>query len=134
MTQSAFHIARADLGLFTDLYELTMAQTYFADGMFGTATFDLFMRSYPPNRGYMVCAGLEDALEFLEGVSFGDGSRQYLRELGMFSEDFLDYVGDLRFTGSVQALPEGRIFFCNEPILQVTAPIIEAQLVETLLD
>lgn len=133
MTQSAFHIARADLGLFTDLYELTMAQTYFAGGMFGTATFDLFVRSYPPNRGYMVCAGLEDTLEFLEGVSFGDGARQYLREQGMFSEDFLDYMGALRFNGTVRALPEGRIFFCNEPILQVTAPIIEAQLVETLL-
>lgn len=133
MTQSAFHIARADLGLFTDLYELTMAQTYFAEGMFGAATFDLFVRSYPPNRGYMVCAGLEDTLEFLEGVSFGDGARQYLRDLGIFSAEFLDYLGDLRFNGTVQAIPEGRIFFCNEPILQVTAPIIEAQLVETLL-
>lgn len=133
MTQSAFHIARADLGLFTDLYELTMAQTYFDEGMFGDATFDLFVRSYPPNRGYLVCAGLEDVLEFLEGVSFGDGARQYLRDLGMFSEDFLDYMGDLRFNGAVRAIPEGRIFFCNEPVLQIAAPIIEAQLVETLL-
>ncbi|MYC30782.1 MAG: nicotinate phosphoribosyltransferase [Chloroflexi bacterium] len=133
MTQSAFHIARADLGLFTDLYELTMAQTYFDEGMFGDATFDLFVRSYPPNRGYLVCAGLEDVLEFLEGVSFGDGARQYLRELGMFSEKFLDYLGNLSFNGTVRAIPEGRIFFCNEPVLQVTAPIIAAQLVETLL-
>ena len=133
MTQSAYHIARADLGLFTDLYELTMAQTYFNEGMFGIATFDLFVRSYPPNRGYMVCAGLEDTLEYLEGVSFGDGARHYLRELGMFSEDFLDYMGDLSFSGTVRAIPEGRIFFCNESILQVTAPIIEAQLIETLL-
>ena len=133
MTQSAFHIARADLGLFTDLYELTMAQTYFAEGMFGPATFDLFLRNYPPNRGYLVCAGLEDTLEFLEGVSFGDGARQFLRDTQLFSEDFLDYMGDLRFSGEVRAMPEGRIFFANEPILEVTAPIIEAQLIETLL-
>ena len=133
MTQSAYHIARADLGLFTDLYELTMAQTYFAEGMSGLATFDLFVRNYPPNRGYLVCAGLEDALEFLEGVSFGDGSREFLRSIGMFSEDFLDFMGGVGFTGEVRALPEGRLFFANEPILEVTAPIIEAQLVETLL-
>ena len=133
MNQRAFHITRADLGLFTDLYELTMAQTYFEWGMFAPATFDLFFRSYPPNRGYMVCAGLEDVLDFLEGVSFGDGGRAYLRETGMFTDDFLDFLGDLQFTGSVRALPEGRIFFANEPVLEVTAPMIEAQLVETLI-
>ena len=133
MSQSAYHITRADLGLFTDLYELTMAQTYFEWGMLAPATFDLFFRSYPPNRGYMVCAGLEDVLDFLEGVSFGDGSRQYLRETGMFTEGFLDFLGDLKFTGSVRALPEGRIFFANEPVLEVTAPMVEAQLVETLI-
>ena len=133
MSQCAYHITRADLGLFTDLYELTMAQTYFEWGMLAPATFDLFFRSYPPNRGYMVCAGLEDVLDFLEGVSFGDGSRQYLRETGMFTEGFLDFLGDLQFTGSVRALPEGRIFFANEPVLEVTAPMVEAQLVETLI-
>ncbi len=133
MNQRAYHITRADLGLFTDLYELTMAQTYFERGMLAPATFDLFFRSYPPNRGYMVAAGLEDVLDFLEGVSFGDGSRQYLRETGMFTEEFLDFLGNLQFTGSVRALPEGRIFFANEPVLVVTAPIIEAQLVETLV-
>ncbi len=133
MSQSAYHITRADLGLFTDLYELTMAQTYFEWGMLAPATFDLFFRSYPPNRGYMVCAGLEDVLDFLEGVSFGDGSRQYLRDTGMFTEGFLDFLGDLQFTGSVRALPEGRIFFASEPVLEVTAPMVEAQLVETLI-
>ncbi|MDE2939518.1 MAG: nicotinate phosphoribosyltransferase [Chloroflexota bacterium] len=133
MNQRAFHITRADLGLFTDLYELTMAQTYFEQGMFSPATFDLFFRSYPPNRGYLVCAGLEDVLDFLEGVSFGDGSREYLRETGMFTGDFLDFLGDLQFSGNVRALPEGRIFFANEPVLEVTAPMIEAQLVETLI-
>ncbi len=133
MNQRAFHITRADLGLFTDLYELTMAQTYFEWGMFAPATFYLFFRSYPPNRGYMVCAGLEDVLDFLEGVSFGDGSREYLRSTGMFTGDFLDFLGGLQFNGSVRALPEGRIFFANEPVLEVTAPMIEAQLVETLI-
>ncbi len=133
MNQRAYHITRADLGLFTDLYELTMAQTYFERGMLASATFDLFFRSYPPNRGYMVCAGLEDVLDFLEGVSFGDGSREYLRGTGMFADDFLDFLGGLQFTGSVRALPEGRIFFANEPALEVTAPMIEAQVVETLI-
>jgi nicotinate phosphoribosyltransferase len=133
MNQRPFHITRPDLGLFTDLYELTMAQTYFAQDMLAPATFDLFFRTYPPNRAYMVCAGLEDVLDFLESVSFGDGCRQYLRETGMFTEAFLDFLGDLRFTGSVRALPEGRVFFANEPVLRVTAPIIEAQLVETLI-
>lgn len=133
MSQSAYHISRADVGLFADLYELTMAQTYFENEMFGPASFDLFVRSYPPNRGYFVCAGLEDVLEFLEGLSFGDGSRQYLRETGMFSDDFLAYLGNLRFTGNVRALPEGRVFFTNEPVLEITGPIIEAQLVETLV-
>ena len=133
MSQSAFHITRADLGLFTDLYELTMAQTYFGQQMFAPATFDLFVRSYPPNRGYFVCSGLEDTLEFLEGLCFGDGSCQYLRDTGLFTDDFLEFLGGLRFTGSVRAIPEGRIFFTNEPVLEVTAPIIEAQLVETLI-
>ena len=133
MSQSAYHISRADVGLFADLYELTMAQTYFEHGMFGPATFDLFFRNYPPNRGYLVCAGLEDVLEFLEGLSFGDGSRQYLRSTGMFSEDFLAYLGELKFTGSVRAIPEGRVFFANEPVLEIEGPIIEAQLVETMV-
>ena len=133
MNQSAYHIARSDAGLFTDLYELTMAQTYFGQGMFAPATFNLFVRSYPPNRGYFVCAGLEDALEYLEGLSFGDGSRSFMRAAGVFTDDFLDFMGEVRFTGSVRALPEGRIFFANEPVLEVTAPIIEAQLVETFI-
>ena len=133
MSQRAFHITRADLGLFTDLYELTMAQTYFSCGMLAPATFDLFVRSYPANRGYLVCAGLEDVLDFLEGVSFGDGSRQYLRETGMFTEDFLDFLGDLQFTGNVRSIAEGRIFFASEPVLEITAPMVEAQLVETLI-
>ena len=121
------------LGLFTDLYELTMAQTYFEQSMFAPATFGLFVRSYPPNRGYFVCAGLEDALEYLENLHFDGDSLDYLSATGMFTEDFLEYMGGLRFTGSVRAMPEGRLYFTNEPVMEVTAPIIEAQLVETLI-
>lgn len=133
MYQPAYSIAQSELGLFTDLYELTMAQTYFGQGMLAPATFDLFFRNYPPNRGYMVCAGLEDVLDFLVELRFDHRVRQYLRETGMFTEDFLEYLGELHFTGSVRALPEGCIFFANEPVLEVTAPMIEAQLVETLI-
>ena len=121
------------LGLFTDLYELTMAQTYFEQRMFASATFGLFVRSYPPNRGYFVCAGLEDVLEYLENLHFDGDSLDYLSATGMFTEDFLEYMGGLRFTGSVRAMPEGRLYFTNEPVMEVTAPIIEAQLVETLI-
>ena len=121
------------LGLFTDLYELTMAQTYFEQRMFAPSTFGLFVRSYPPNRGYFVCAGLEDALEYLENLHFDGDSLDYLSATGMFTEDFLEYMGGLRFTGSVRAMPEGRLYFTNEPVMEVTAPIIEAQLVETLI-
>ena len=122
-----------DLGLFTDLYELTMAQVFFEQGMFSTATFSLFIRNHPPNRGYMVFAGLEDVLEYLEGLSFDGERSEYLRTEGIFSEEFLEYLAGVRFTGSVRAMAEGRLFFANEPVLEVTGPIIEAQLVETYI-
>ena len=123
--------AQGQLGLFTDLYELTMAQAYFAQDMHQTATFSLTVRSYPPNRGYLVSAGLDDALDYLVRLCFDDDAIRYLRGTGLFSEDFLDYLRSVRFTGSVRAIPEGRLFFAEEPLLEITAPIIEAQLVET---
>ena len=119
-------------GLFCDLYELTMAQTFFRRKMFGTATFSLFIRSYPPNRGYLVSAGLEDVLDFLEKLQFGPEPLDYLASTGMFAADFLEYLAGLRFTGSVRAIPEGRLYFADEPVLEITGPIIEAQMVETL--
>ena len=122
-----------DLGSFTDLYELTMAQAFFNEGMFAPATFSLTIRSYPPHRGYLVSAGLEDVLDYLSNLSFSENSLAYLRSERMFSEDFLDYLGGVRFTGSVRAVPEGRLFFADEPVLEVTAPIIEAQLAETFI-
>ena len=122
-----------DLGLFTDLYELTMAQAFFNEGMSAPATFSLTIRQYPPHRGYLVSAGLEDVLDYLSNFSFSKNSLGYLHAQGIFSEDFLDYLGGVSFTGSVRALPEGRLFFANEPALEVTAPIIEAQLAETFI-
>jgi len=122
-----------DLGLFTDLYELTMAQVYFKREMFSPATFSLFIRQNPPDRGYLVFAGLEDVLAYLANLNFSDTSLDYLRSTGIFAEDFLDYLADLSFTGTVRAMPEGRLFFANEPIIEVTAPIIEAQLAETFI-
>jgi nicotinate phosphoribosyltransferase len=119
------------LGLFTDLYELTMAQAYFSQGMHQPATFGLTVRSYPPNRGYLVSSGLDDVLDYLSRLHFDDAAIQYLRSIGIFKDDFLEYLRGVRFTGSVRAISEGRLFFTNEPLLEITAPIIEAQLVET---
>ena len=122
-----------DLGLFTDLYELTMAQAFFSQGMFAPATFSLFIRNYPPNRGYLVSAGLEDVLDYLDALSFGAPALEYLESIGIFTGDFLDYLAGLRFTGSVRAMPEGSLFFAGEPVLEVSGPIIEAQLAETFI-
>ena len=122
-----------ELGLLTDLYELTMAQSYLDHGMFAPASFSLFIRQYPDNRSYFVAAGLEDVLTYLESWSFSRESIDYLRSTEIFSTEFLDCLSSLRFTGDVWAIPEGRLFFPNEPVLEVTAPIIEAQIVETLI-
>ena len=119
--------------LLTDLYEFTMAAAYFSRDMHAPATFSLFVREYPPNRGYFVSAGLEDVLERLETFRFDAEDLEYLESTGLFSSGFLDYLGELRFGGEVRAVPEGRIFFKDEPVLEVTAPIAVAQLIETLV-
>jgi len=124
---------RSELSLLTDLYELTMAQAYFHSGRTGSAAFDLFVRNYPPDRGYLVCAGLEDALNYLESFGFDEEAIDYLNSTRIFTSDFLDYLKTVRFTGKVRALAEGRLFFAGEPILEVAGPIIEAQIVETYL-
>jgi nicotinate phosphoribosyltransferase len=126
-------IPAENLTLLTDLYQLTMAQAYFREQRLGEATFSLFVRTYPPNRGYFVAAGLQDVLEYLETFHFDQAGLDYLASRKLFSDDFLHYVADLRFTGNVAAIPEGRIFFTDEPVLEVTAPIIEAQIVETFI-
>lgn len=122
-----------DAALFTDLYELTMAAAFFREGMRESATFSLFARRLPASRGFIVAAGLEDALEYLRGYGFTPDALAYLRSLGRFEEAFLDHLGTLRFSGDVRAVPEGTVVFPDEPILEVTGPTIEAQLVETAL-
>jgi nicotinate phosphoribosyltransferase len=117
--------------LFTDLYELTMAQAYAAEHMDGTAVFELTFRKMPANRNYIVAAGIGDVLEFLANFHFEDEELNYVRQTGDFTEEFLSRLKDLRFTGDVFALPEGTLVFPHEPIVQVIAPIIEAQLLET---
>ena len=121
------------LALFTDLYELTMAQSYLQQGMNQPATFSLFARRLPVNRGYLVSAGLEDILRYLEALSFSKEEIDFLHGTGLFSEDLLSYLEQLHFTGDVWAIPEGRLYFPDEPVVEVTAPIIESQLVETFI-
>lgn len=123
-------------GLLTDLYELTMAAGYCQNDFQAHATFELFVRQLPPERNYLVAAGLEQALDFLETIRFSPDEIDYLRSQPIFSNvqgKFFDYLSHFRFTGDVWAAPEGSLIFANEPILRVTAPIIEAQLIETRL-
>ena len=119
--------------LLTDLYQLTMAQGYFREQRLAEATFSLFIRSYPPNRGYFVSAGLQDVLDYLENFSFDNAALDYLAAQKLFTDDFLHYLADLKFSGEVWAIPEGRIFFKDEPVLEVTAPVIQGQIAETFI-
>lgn len=122
--------------LLTDLYELTMAAGYFERQLDVRATFELFVRSLPPNRAYLVACGLEAALEYLENLSFAREEIDFLRRLPAFrsvSERFFEFLSDFRFSGEVEAMAEGTVVFAGEPLLQVAAPIIEAQIVETYL-
>jgi nicotinate phosphoribosyltransferase len=117
----------------TDLYELAMAASYFEQGMFAPATFSLFVREYPPNRSYFVAAGLGDLLDYLESFHFQPDDLEYLERTSLFSSPFLAFLENLRFTGQVRAIHEGRIFFAAEPLVEISAPLIEAQLVETFV-
>ena len=119
--------------LFTDLYELTMAQAYYAEQMDQLAVFELAFRDMPRNRNYIVAAGFADVLEFLIDLRFTDDELDYLRSYKEFSQAFLERLATLRFSGDVYAVPEGTIVFPNEPLLQVIAPIMEAQLIETFV-
>lgn len=122
-----------DAALFTDLYELTMAAAFHREGMREPATFSLFARRLPPSRAFIVAAGLEDALEYARGLHFTPDAIDYLRSLGRFEPEFLAYLATLRFTGEIRAVPEGTVMFPDEPLLEVTAPVIEAQLLESAL-
>ncbi|GMQ90290.1 MAG: nicotinate phosphoribosyltransferase [Gammaproteobacteria bacterium] len=117
--------------LLTDLYMLTMLQGYFEQGMEHTAVYEFFVRELPPGRGFLLAAGLEQVLEYLETLCFTDEELAWLADSGRFTPEFVDYLARLRFTGDVHAMPEGTVFFANEPIMRVTAPIPQAQFVET---
>ncbi len=121
-----------NMSLFTDFYELTMCASYFDNKKFEPATFDLFIRRLPENRSYFLFAGLEQVLLFLKSVKFTEEHLSYLKEQG-FDQQFLDYLRNFKFTGDVWAVPEGTVAFPCEPLIRVTAPIIEAQLAETFL-
>jgi nicotinate phosphoribosyltransferase len=119
--------------LLTDLYQLNMIQAYLDDGQTDTAVFEFFVRKLPSQRGFLIAAGLEQALDFLEEMRFSSTDIEWLKGTGRFGNELLDRLAGFRFTGSVHAMPEGSVFFANEPILRVTAPLPEAQLVETRL-
>ena len=119
--------------LLTDLYQLTMLHTYYARGLLGTAVFEFFVRKLPPGRNFMMAAGLEQALDFLEQLRFGPEELDWIAKSGYFNRDFVEHLETLRFTGDVHAMPEGTIFFPNEPILRVIAPLPQGQLVESRL-
>ncbi|MFH1817885.1 MAG: nicotinate phosphoribosyltransferase [Pseudomonadota bacterium] len=119
--------------LLTDLYQLTMLQGYHEAGMADTAVFEFFVRRLRPERGFLLAAGLEQSLAFIEQMRFAPDELEWLASTRRFGKDFLASLETLRFTGDVHAMPEGTAFFPNEPILRVTAPIAQAQLVETRL-
>ena len=128
MTQDATHDASP---LLTDLYQLNMVQAYLDRGETKTAVFEFFMRSLPARRRFLLAAGLEQVLEFLETLRFSPEDLDWLASTGRFGPQLIEYLAALRFTGDVHAMPEGTAFFPNEPILRVTAPLPQAQLVES---
>jgi nicotinate phosphoribosyltransferase len=125
-------VDKANMSLLIDLYELTMCASYFENKRNETATFDLFIRKLPPNRSYFIFAGLEQVLLFLQNIKFSQEQLNYLKKRG-FKEKFLEYLKNFRFSGEVWSVPEGTIVFPDEPLIRVTAPMIEAQLIETFI-
>ncbi len=131
---TADFFAQRNLTMLMDFYELTMANGYLENGMGDTITcFDLFFRKVPDRGGYAIMAGLEQAIEFLQNLHFTEQDIDYLRGKQIFSEAFLSYLADFRFTCDVWAIPEGTPIFPNEPLITVKGPVIQAQLIETML-
>ncbi len=125
---------KRNLTLLTDLYQLTMMQGYYKnDTNNHEVVFDLFYRSNPSKNGYAICAGLEQAIDYIQNLNFNDADIKYLDSLNLFQKDFLEYLRGFRFTGDIYAIPEGTVVFPMEPLLRVKAPIFEAQFVETAL-
>lgn len=126
-------MANQNLTLLTDLYELTMMQGYFNEQSNDTVIFDAFYRKNPSGSGYAIAAGLQQIIDYVKNLSFTYDDIDYLRGLGIFSEDFLEYLAGFHFTGDIYAIPEGSIVFPQEPLIKVIAPIMQAQLVETAI-
>ncbi len=119
--------------LLTDLYQLNMMQAYLDHGETKTAVFEFFVRALPARRGFLLAAGLEQALDFLETARFPPAEIDWLKSTGRFRDNLLDYLRGFRFSGDVHAMPEGTVFFANEPILRITAPLPQAQFAESRL-
>jgi nicotinate phosphoribosyltransferase len=126
-------LQKKDLGLFTDLYELTMMQSYRHHGMNETAVFELFVRDLPENWNFLLACGQDELAELLSQLSFPPDALDYLKSLNLFTADFLDYLRNFRFSCDVFTVPEGTLIFPYEPILTIRGPLLEAQLVETLV-
>ncbi len=116
--------------LLTDLYELNMIQAYLDRGEDKEAVFEFFVRRLPARRGFLLAAGLDDALDYLETLRFSAAEIDWLKSTGRFRDNLLDYLSAFRFTGDVHAIPEGSVCFPNEPLIRITAPLPQAQLVE----
>src|SRR5678815_1298996 len=134
-SQSRFGIVMMNTGsiLLTDLYMLTMLEGFYKQSLNGIASYEFFVRRLPESRSFLVAAGLEQALDYLEQAHFTSAELEWLRQCGRFSPEFIEHLAGWRFTGDVDAMPEGTVFFANEPVLRVTAPISQAQLVESRL-
>ena len=126
-------MSNENLTLLTDFYELTMMQGYFKNQTNPTVVFDMFYRVNPNNGGYAICCGLEQLIDYIKELHFSYEDIEYLRELNVFDEDFLNYLAGFHFSGDIYAIPEGSIVFPMEPLVKVIAPIMEAQLVETAI-
>ena len=125
---------KLNLSMLCDFYELTMGNGYFSHGMMDQITyFDVFFRSVPDNGGFAIAAGLEQVIDYIENLHFSAADIEYLRSRSLFSEDFLSYLANFRFTGDIYAIPEGTPVFPREPLLTVRAPAIQAQLIETFV-
>ena len=122
-----------NLTLLTDFYQLTMMQGYFENKRNDTVVFDLFYRKNPSGSGYAICCGLAQIIDYMKNLKFTDADIEYLRSLNMFHKDFLSYLAEFHFTGSIYAIPEGTVVFPMEPLVKVIAPVMEAQLIETAL-
>ena len=122
-----------NLTLMTDLYELTMMQGYFKENNNETVVFDIFYRNNPCGSGYAIAAGLEQIIDYIQNLQFTYHDISYLRSLGIFDTDFLEYLRGFHFSGNLYAIPEGTVVFPNEPLIKIVAPIMEAQLSETAM-